>query len=310
MFSYVFSDNKWIETEKLYPHDIALFMDPKEKRIYLWEGPRATTQIKENAEPFVEDLKEKFPQFTYEKLQKVIPQNVQNEIDKKLDLSYEITKKIDRNPAYKTFLYLCYLSFIVLAAAYFFILGPLRWETSIDIQRIYIINKFDFADWVSYSKIAILIVSIFFGAIFISAIFTKKIFLIATGLFSLLIEIGTYIYISLGVFLFAFQSGAPTNYYYISRNDVLLYIFLNILALIAILIPLIISIFSIRRNTKPISFKEWWNKWKISRTKKIRGKKLSVVERKAVLIPLDKRPENIKESKSEKYVENKTKDLE
>jgi len=40
MFIYVFDKelNQWIEADNLYPHDVALLIDNKAKKIYLWFG--------------------------------------------------------------------------------------------------------------------------------------------------------------------------------------------------------------------------------------------------------------------------------
>ena len=46
---YVFETDKWLESDVIYPHDIAICLVPEESRIYLWEGPRATPTLKNQA---------------------------------------------------------------------------------------------------------------------------------------------------------------------------------------------------------------------------------------------------------------------
>ncbi|MHA1728223.1 MAG: hypothetical protein ACTSWY_05775 [Promethearchaeota archaeon] len=288
MLIYVFESLKWIETEKLYPHDIALILNPSEKKIYLWEGPRSTVQMKEEAEDYVDDLKVKFQGFEYIKSEEKIPTNIKGEIEEKLDKKFEASQKFDRAPQYVAFLYIGFISLGFLAVTYLFILFPLGWNLSITSPGNYSADELGFSVWVQNTSWTIFTAIVVFVILLLSAIFTKKVFLIATAVIGGSIQLGTYYYVNLGVYLFDFQ-GESFQYppYLIPIPNVILYALLNLLGLVATVIPLIISIQAIKRDTIPISWKEWREK-KEKGKEVVRFKKVSFfTEKTGGFIPFD-----------------------
>lgn len=313
MFTYVLSDGKFIETEKLYPHDIALFLDKEQKRIYLWEGSYATTAAKTQAIPFIEGLKKKYNKFEFIEMGGVIPLNVQAELEKKLDKSFEVTKKIDRDPYFSLFNILSFALIVLLAISSIFLLSLLGWGTSELKPGIYIVSEIDYANWIQNSKLVLLITIIISELLFIDSIFTKKIFLIMTGMVTSLIQLGIYRYISLGVFLFDFQDGADPGTYNILMTQVVLFVILYAIGIAATVIPMFISISAIFKDTRPISYKEWKEK---KRQSEIKMNKFSVIRKRSTIInptgannPEDllsiEQIKNIKEQKQEITVDLK-----
>lgn len=262
MFSYVFNEGKWIETEKIYPHDIVLILEPKNKKIYLWKGPRAPQSLIFEALPEVDKLKEKFEKFEYIELGDVIPMKVETEIEERIDRSFEETQKIDRAPQYFLFIVFTILGLVSAVVSYIFLLAPITWNVSGSDETIMIVSEMFYANWVSVTSIAVLVTTCIFTALAITSAFTKKIFLIMNGILAMAIQYGTYRYIRLGIYLFDFQGGASPGYYNILRSEVAIYSFLNILGFIAILVPSIISLRAIFKDTRPISFKDWLEKRK------------------------------------------------
>ncbi|MBD3353435.1 MAG: hypothetical protein GF364_18275 [Candidatus Lokiarchaeota archaeon] len=281
MFSYVFNEGKWIETDKIYPHDIALFLDPKEEKIYIWQGPRVDSVVEEDIEPYIDELKIKYEKFKFEKLGDVIPLKVEKEIEEKLDVSFETTQKIDRDPQYFMFLVFGFLGLISMAIMYIFILNPLGWDASNELVGIKIVSEVQYERWIELSQTFLIVSIVIFELLFVCSILTKKIFLISTAGLASLIQLGTYKYISLGVYLFDFQSGADPGYYHILVTEIAYYTLLHILAIVAVVIPIIISISAIFKDTKPISFKDW----KAKRAEKaIDLRKYSIITRTARFI--------------------------
>jgi hypothetical protein len=285
MFSYTFDNGKWIESNKLYLHDIALLLDPIEKKIYLWEGPKSTAQMRQTASPFIDELKNKFPKFDYEVLGKVIPLKIEREIEEKIDRSFESVAKIDRSPDYLVFLVSIFAAFVAMTVSYIYILRPISWGFSSGLPGYNIVSEFDFSDWVENTRDILLIIIIIFGIMLVDSIVTKKIFLITTAAVCLLVQLGTYQYISLGVFLFDFQtvSGAIPYHYYILSSEVNLFTLLNILGLVACLFPLLISLFAIKRDTVKISFAEYLEKRK---QQKFVMPKYSIFKKQVKLVPI------------------------
>lgn len=281
MFTYSLDNGKFIETEKLYPHDIALFLDKEQKKIYLWEGPYATTTVKTQAIPFIEGLKKKYDKFEFIEMSGVVPLNIQAELEKKLDKSFEVTKKIDRDPYFSLFVILSVGLFVLMIISSIFILSLLGWGTSELRPGIYIVSEVDYSNWIQNSKIMVLVTIIISELLFIDSFFTRKIFLIMTGMVTSLIQLGIYRYVSLGVFLFDFQAGADPGTYNILMTQVALFVILYVIGIVAILMPLIISISAILKDTKPISFKEWKEK---KRQSEIKLNKFSVVRHKSSFI--------------------------
>jgi len=286
MFSYTFDNGKWVESNKLYLHDIALLLDPNEKKIYYWEGPKSTTQMKQAALPCADEMKKKFPKFEFDILGKVYPLKIEKEIEEKLDHSFESSVKIDRSPDYILFVILTFISFAVMFVSYIFILRPISWGFTSTLPGYNIVSQFDFADWVGDTRDFLLVVIILFGVLLVDSIITKKIFLITTAAVCLLVQFGTYQYISLGIFLFDFQTvSEPIAYhYYILTSEVNLFTFLNIIGLVACLIPLLISINAIRKDTVKISFAEWNEKRKQS---KLVMPKYSIFKKQVKLVPIE-----------------------
>jgi len=283
LLNYVLESGKWIQSDKLYPHDIALILDPSEKKIYLWEGYRATTQSRKDAIPYINEIKEKYSSFAFEELKDSVPLKVQAEIDKNLDHSFEEIQKIDRDPSFNAFLIGCYLCFAGLLIEYLYILGIWTWPIIQGV--IFQVPISDYQMWIKDTSTAVISVLILFEILLVFAILTKKTFLIMTAAVGALLQLGTYRYILLDEFLFDFKAidGGLTFNYYIFVSDGVMFTFLNLLALATILIPMIISIKAIYEQTIPIGFNEW-------REKKKRAYEIELVKVSAYLEPSSSTP--------------------
>ncbi|MHA1820559.1 MAG: hypothetical protein ACTSU2_16565 [Promethearchaeota archaeon] len=279
-----------MESKKIYPHDIVLLLDVNAKKIYFYAGIKARSDVIKTAKTYIDDLRKKFPKFTFEELGTVVPLKVQKEIDDLLDTSYESQQKIDRTPLYNAFLIISYVSLVAMFFSYLIILGKFGWTMSSMKPGIVSVSQYDYADWVLNSKRVILVMIILFSALFIVATLIKKIFLISTAFIGVIVEVGNYFYMNLNIFLFDFQSGAEPYYYDILLKDIMRFNFIQGLGISAIVLPLAISIYAILKNTKKISYAEWKKmKEEEKRKKSLGGKKFTVLEKHRRLILLDDR---------------------
>lgn len=287
MFVYVFESSKWIETKKLYPHDIALILDPTEKKVYFWEGPHSKSDKKVEASALFDNLITKYPNFKFTKLKEEIPQGIEEKIEIITDKSYETMQKFDRSPIYSVFFYIGILCLIFLIIVYSFVFSPLGWNISTVDPGMYSVSENDYSAWIELSSNAVFIEIILFSILTVISFFTLKIFLISTAFIGTAVEIGVFYYLNLGVYLFDFQGiSLQEPPYQILINNVIIYCLLNLFSLIVILIPLIISLRALKNSTIPISWKNWIAKKK--REKKIfEVKKLSILSKKTQFVPFD-----------------------
>lgn len=260
MFSYVFNEGKWIETEKIYPHDIVLLLEPKDKKIYLWTGSRAPNSLVEEALLKAKELKEKYTKFELVEVGDVLPMKVEAEIEERIDRTFEETQKVDRDPQYVLFIIFNVIGLISAVISYTFLLNPIAWDRSPFNSTIYVVTELYYNAWYSMTTVVILVTAIIFAALTTISLFTRKGFLIITSGLATAVQVGTYQYIRLGIYLFDFQDGANPGYYNILIADVALFAFLNILAFITIIIPSVISIKAILSDTRPISLQDWLEK--------------------------------------------------
>jgi hypothetical protein len=271
---YVFETDKWLESEVLYPHDIALCLVPETKTVYVWTGSRTPLNSKNQSEDALNHLKEKYPDYQFEVVDESTPKSVREFIEQFVNTSFEEIEKIDRDPQFVVFYYMMFGLFLGLIVTYSMIFRIMGWNKVPD-QALLSISTTSFANW-AYQNfiISIVLASLFLVSLAFAAL-TKKIFLIITAAIGMVVLVGTMLYFRLGVFLFDFKAGAPSGYYYISIGAVFGFIVLNLVALGVILTPMIISVFAIRNTTTPIT----WDEWKEKRKKKVlEMKKFSVLD--------------------------------
>ena len=289
---YVFETDKWIESDMVYPHDIAVCLHPERKILYVWEGPRATPVMKKDAQEGLEVVKHKFQNYAVEQLNETAPQDVNSFIKQYINTSFEEVEKIDRDPQYVAFFYTLLGLFAGLVFGYIMILRNVGWKRVPGMNLVQI-SETAFSAWSQQNYVILIVLASIFTAALVFAGLTKKIFLIATALVGMVVLTGTILYFRLGIYLFDFYPGAPTGYFYIAEKDVTLFFFLNISALLIILIPMVISVFAILKTTTPITWKQWIEKNKKSA---IEMKKFSILDMASDFTEIEERS---KESSSE-----------
>ncbi|MCP4763975.1 MAG: hypothetical protein GY870_19540 [archaeon] len=303
MFSYVLNNRKWIEAEKIYPHDIALLLDHESKKIYIWNGPRSPDKKKEEGTKYLNILKKKFSEFEYVKLDINLTPEIQNEINLRLDTSFEEVKTADRSPPYTGFMMSCYISLALLGVAFIFILGPWFWLSTQNDELLFMVSEANFNSWTQMTSIVIIILIINFIIQLVFALLSRKIFLIMTASIGVAVELGAFFYISMGIYLFdiVIPQNPISGFYYYGIIDIILYTLLHIIGLLAILIPLKISFSAIMETTIPIPWKEWREK---NKKVEFNMKNVSAFAKPTTFLPFD--TESLSKFEMEKELETDT----
>lgn len=280
---YVFETDKWLESDVVYPHDIAVCFHPEHNKVYLWEGPRATPAAKKQAKEAIESAIHKFPHYTLELVDTNTPNAVTTFINQYINTSFEEVEKIDRDPQYVVFFYMLLGLFGGLGLGYFMIFRILGWER-VSGTTYYAVRETTFAAWSTQNHVILIIITSLFAVALVFAGLTKKIFLIVTASTGTVILTGTILYLRLRVYLFDFLSGSPEGFIHIPVGQVIVFFFLNLAALVVILVPMIISVVAIQKTTTPISWKKW-----VARNKKsiIELKKFSILDMESEFTEID-----------------------
>lgn len=280
---YVFETDKWLESDVIYPHDIAICLVPEEGKIYLWEGPRASPAIKNQALETLDDVVRKFPQYTINSMDGNTPPAITKCINQYVNTSFEEVEKIDRDPQYVVFFYMLLGLIVGLIIGYSMIFRIIRWDRVLG-ESLLVISISGFASWVTQNIIILIILASLFIVSLVFAVLTKKLFLIITASVGILVLTGTILYFYLGIYLFDFKPGSPIGFHYLSVGAVVAFFFINLVGLGVIATPMVISLFAIYKTTTPIS----WADWKEKRVKKaVVMKKFSVLESKSKFTELE-----------------------
>jgi hypothetical protein len=237
MFIYVFDQDKFLETESLFLHDIALLIDNKQKLIYLWYGKFATDE--DFATKIAEETVKKYKSYELIVLGDEIPLKVQAEIDILLGDNADPEKhKIARTIAMR---FSVIFGKLGLLATLIFVINNmlmLGWDS---VDNNFKVDQWTFNDLFEISAIIGIVMCALFLAQFISAAVTKHLFIIVCAGASLVMALGTLLYIAEGEFIFEFLTGSEYSYIYLIRRlDVIVHIIWMIGMMIAIAIPLVL----------------------------------------------------------------------
>ena len=251
MFIYVFDKqlNQWIEADNLYPHDIALLIDNKAKKIYLWFGDRSEKADREQGTHLAKDLMTKYKMYEFTILSDVIPLKIQAEIEDLLGERGDPKKnKIERTIPMRLFPKIGIIAIALMGLLFINNLRMYFWDTTNLIAQV---NHWTFNDLFEISAIIGLAAIGFFVIEVIIALMSKKIFLIVTAFVSLFIAIGAVLYIGEGEFIFEFVPGAIEDYIYlITVVDISIHNTWVAIAVIGSAVPIGISVYQIRTTTE------------------------------------------------------------
>jgi hypothetical protein len=223
MFVYVLdvASAQFIETESLYPHDIALLIDNKTKQVYLWNGEKSKENERDMGAKMAKEIMEKYKSYTLVVLgDSTIPLKIQSEIDSLLGENAN-QERISRSKAMNVFTILGIIGFVIFLLVPLNNLRMLSWEMQ---ETALVVNEFDFYDSFKISVYLAIAASVVFLAQLVCGLITQRIFLIVCAIASLIMALGSMLYLAQGEFIFEFQPSSDPSLYIIERKDVLIHV--------------------------------------------------------------------------------------
>ena len=222
-------------------------------------------------------------------------QSITKCINQYVNTSFEEVEKIDRDPQYVVFFYMMLGLIVGLIVGYIMIFRIVGWE-KVPGQSLLVISISGFTSWVTQNIIILIVLASLFFVSLVFASLTQKLFLIITASVGVLVLTGTILYFYLGIYLFDFKPGSPIGFHYLSVGAVVVFFFINLVALGSYCYPNgYISVCNLQ-STTPIS----WADWKEKRKKKtVVMKKFSVLDSASKFTELEQDLKNEQSDESE-----------
>ncbi len=256
-FIYDDSKSQWIEEEnRLLSYDIFAILDEEKEIIYLWSGSKSNkakfrkgySQIKEFVSTFpalkiqIVMAKKNFPDEIQNKLETLL-ESIKLGKDRILRFSRFITIRI-YSISIITIIILPILSFLNLITSLFWTVYNENYQVTNTIYNI----------WINNSKILTIISLIFFSINIVLGVVENESQVIIFSLIGVIISVGLIIYLNQGIFLFLFQAGSTLTNYLISQKDLIIFLLLNLSAILVFEIPNIYKLISFFKTYRKFIF--------------------------------------------------------
>ncbi|MFX1571164.1 MAG: hypothetical protein ACFFB0_00275 [Promethearchaeota archaeon] len=240
--TYIFNESKsnWTEEDqRLLLHDVCVFLDETNKKIYLWNGPKSSKEKSKKGHELIGEILSNYPNLDLQLvvLKKDIPTNIEKKL--KSMLNYAKNEKIE--PLFFSRLSTIRFYFIFLLGVIIF---PIVLFTNLSLSLLwpvsngnYEVSNTLYEMWINISKILITITIFLFVFNIIIGIIELETQVIIISTIGLIISIGIILYLNFGIFLFLFQEGSTLNNYLISREDLFFFLSLNLIAILIFEIP-------------------------------------------------------------------------
>ena len=256
MFLYILDLSKmdFIESESLYPHDIALLIDNETKKIYFYSGAKSKERERKIGIDLAEKTIKKFQLYEFVILKDVVPLKVQAQIDE-LTIGDEVVIKVERTIPMQISIIFGIASLILAILMAIFGLSVFGWDRP--ELNLYSVSSSQFG---AYFNRLILIGWIWFGincAQLVCSIWSQKIYLIVCSIASSMITLGLILYLNKRVLIFEFQSGSiNSSVYLIRRIEIIMFWFWILIGSIAVFISSFISVYTIFKYSEKVERKE------------------------------------------------------
>ncbi|TFF90559.1 MAG: hypothetical protein EU548_02405 [Promethearchaeota archaeon] len=241
MLFFIYDDNEklWKEENILLYHDIVAVLDEKEKRLYLWKGPKSDNKKFTEAKSRLDFLLNS-PQLNlkFEINEDSLPKRVLDKIDEKM----KITEKTEEAEKYKfskfitVRLYLiCLIAISFLGVLLFlnlFSMVYLNWN-NINIR---ITSQF-YTDWLTRYRLLLIFQLVLLIFCFPIGLYEREYQVMTFSLMGIITSIGLFLLLNQGIFLFLFLPGSTSSVYFISIFDIFLFLIINSIALSVIILP-------------------------------------------------------------------------
>jgi hypothetical protein len=250
MFVYVLDRVKaqWIETEQLFLHDIALLIDNKAKKGYLWFGSKSELAARTEAERLAKDLISKYKSYELLVMSETIPLKVEIEIQQLLGEEADPTK--NKMPRTKSTIAFWNGAYCAIASFLVVVFLNMRMLFFDNVNGNLSVDQWTYNDVIRLAVIVSLISCGIYVFELITALITKKTFLVICAAAGLAMVAGATLYQAEGEFLFEFLDGSPANYFWIRLSDVITHIIWLVVILGASSGPMIYCIIAIKNTTE------------------------------------------------------------
>jgi len=255
MFLYILDLTKmdFIESESLYPHDIALLIDNEEKKVFFYSGVKSKEREIKIGIDLASKIINKFKMYEFVILEDVVPLKVQARIDEMM-IGDLIIVKVERTLPMQISVIIGISSLILSILIPILGLSIFGWDKPEII--LYSVSTSQFA---SFFGRLILISWIAFGincAQLICNIWSKKIFLVVCSVASTIITLGLVLYVNQGVLLFEFQPGSVESSNLIQRLEIILFWIWIFLGSIGVFVSSLISVIAIFKHSAIVEKEE------------------------------------------------------
>lgn len=257
--TYVYFQNKqaWIEEKNLLLKDICAFLDENKKIVYIWKGPKSTREKFKKGYNSVQDLISSYPDsnFQLRVLKKEIPEEIQKEIDRMLELvrlNEEKEKLVfSRLITIRTFFILTLLSVILAGILILNLSSSLLWSS---FGRNLVVNANRYDRWIESSRIIVILSLIVFGINVTIGIFEQDHQVILFNASGFIICLGIVFFLNQGIYLFVFQEGSTLTNYLILKRDILIFAISNLIAILLFEIPNLYKLFTFLKTYRRFIF--------------------------------------------------------
>lgn len=191
-----------MESENLFPHDVALLIDSDARKIYLYYGTKSTPDERILGKGLVSTLMTKYQTYNFEILDDVIPLKIQAEIDLLLGENIDVSR--DKEPRTLSLWFFLGLSCGVILIHILNLINTIRvfgWPHELSS---YLVAPDQFDSVFSSSILLAWIAIGVYGALISVSIFTKRILLITIAIVGCVISVGVLIYLQQREFIFGF----------------------------------------------------------------------------------------------------------
>jgi hypothetical protein len=253
MFLYILdiTKNDFVESESLYPHDIALLIDNEEKQVFFYSGTKSKEKERKIGIDLASKIINKFKTYNFVILDEVVPLKVQSEIDGMMIGGDEIIVKVERILPMQISMIIGIGSIILSLFIPIIGFSLFGWEK---LEIIY--YSVSATQFISYFDTLILIIWIGLGlncAQLICNIWSKKIYLVVSALASTIITLGLVLYLNQRELLFEFQFGSGnSSIYIIKRLDIILFWIWVLLGSIGACATSLISVITILKHSEVV----------------------------------------------------------
>jgi len=230
MYCYILDKGKgdWIESENLFPHDVALLIDSDTRMIYLYYGTKSTSDERILGKGLVSTLMTKYKAYTFEILDDVIPLKIQAEIDLLLGENIDVSR--DKEPRTIILWIFIGLSCVGILLHILNLINTFRVFGWSHVLSSYSVAPDQFHGVFSLSILFVWFAVVVYAILVIVSIFTKRVLLITVAVVGCVINIGLLLYLSQREFLFGFAIQDPFE---IIRLQLYIHFFWILLATIA-----------------------------------------------------------------------------